>query len=210
MRKFLVSSSALAVSCFGLLGCSTQESVAPQEMQFFTPLTRIERRTVESKPRVNPCEADLAVRDAAIDSLRKQLLGMRDAAAKLEKMIVAQNQVVLEKGKSVILQGVNFEASSAVLTRQSEAILRRALVALVANPDVKVEIAGYTDDRGNPQVNENLSLQRAQSVRDWLVESGIEAQRMTVVGFGMRDPIEPNTTPAGRARNGRIEFHVSN
>ena len=116
--------------------------------------------------------------------------------------------ITLEKGKTVVLEGINFQSGSARLTKDSETMLLNAFNALVANPAAKVEIAGYTDNVGVPQTNERLSLQRAESVKAWLVQKGISAQRLSTVGKGMRDPIASNTTAAGRAKNRRIEFHV--
>ena len=116
--------------------------------------------------------------------------------------------IILQKGKTVILEGVNFTSGSAAITTSSERTLEKAYNALLGNPDVSVEIAGYTDNVGKPDANENLSARRAQSVKSWLVKRGISASRLTTVGKGMRDPIAPNDSPEGRAQNRRIEFHV--
>jgi outer membrane protein OmpA-like peptidoglycan-associated protein len=114
----------------------------------------------------------------------------------------------IQKGKSIILEGVNFESGSATLTRESETALEQAYMTLIGNPDMRVEIAGYTDNIGNPRTNQRLSQRRADAVMAWLVRKGIPATRMTTVGMGSRNPIAPNTTAEGRARNRRIEFHV--
>ena len=197
-----------------LAGCGAQQHIVPRQPEFFKPLTRNELRRAdvkdEGKGKVKPCEPELVVRDATIDSLRRQLNMLRDVAAKLEKMVIPKDQIVLQKGKNVVLQGVNFQKSSAILTKPSEAILRKVLVALVANPDIEVEIAGYTDNLGNARQNEVLSLARAQTVKDWLVESGIDQKRMNVVGMGIRDPVASNSTEEGRAKNRRIELQVKN
>lgn len=116
--------------------------------------------------------------------------------------------LLLEKGKSMVLQGINFETGSATLTKESESTLARVYLALASNPALRVEIAGYTDNVGSPRGNERLSQRRADAVSAWLVKKGIGASRMTTVGRGQRDPIAPNTTPEGRGRNRRIEFHV--
>jgi outer membrane protein OmpA-like peptidoglycan-associated protein len=121
---------------------------------------------------------------------------------------VMKETIILERGKTVILEGVNFASGNATLTKSSEKTLVKAFNALVANTDVVVEIAGYTDNVGKQEMNDNLSARRAQSVKSWLVKKGISANRLRTVGKGMRDPIAPNDTPDGRAQNRRIEFHV--
>jgi outer membrane protein OmpA-like peptidoglycan-associated protein len=121
---------------------------------------------------------------------------------------VVKETIILERGKTVILEGVNFASGSASLTRGSRNTLEKAFIAFVTNPSVDVEIAGYTDNVGGVDLNNRLSLRRAQAVKTWLVNRGIEAKRMTTVGMGMRDPIAPNATSEGRAQNRRIEFHV--
>jgi OOP family OmpA-OmpF porin len=116
--------------------------------------------------------------------------------------------ITLEKGKKVVLKGVNFETNKATLRKESETILTMAYNALVANPNVQVEISGHTDNVGSQQSNQVLSLKRAQAVRNWLVQEGIASNRMKTVGKGLNEPISSNETDAGRAENRRIEFYV--
>ncbi len=116
--------------------------------------------------------------------------------------------IVLEAGKRLVLEGVNFVSGSAKLLQNSEKTLERARRALVNNPAVKVEIVGHTDNQGGAKMNMSLSIRRAQAVRTWLLKRGIPAARLTATGRGMSDPIDINTTPEGRANNRRIEFQV--
>ncbi len=116
--------------------------------------------------------------------------------------------IVLERGKNLMLQGINFNTGSATLTSDSEEMLERVFAGLVSNPKVRVEIAGYTDNVGSRVANEQLSQRRAEAVRAWLIAKGIAASRLTARGYGIRNPIDTNTTAEGRARNRRIEFHV--
>jgi len=116
--------------------------------------------------------------------------------------------IILEKGKKVILRGVNFEFNKATLTPNSKTILEEAYKALVANPDVRVEISGHTDNVGSDGYNQELSLRRAQSVKNWLVQRGVAGNRMKTVGKGENEPVASNDTAEGRAENRRIEFYV--
>jgi outer membrane protein OmpA-like peptidoglycan-associated protein len=134
-----------------------------------------------------------------------------DADARLaaeQKSRDANMIIVLEKGKTVVLKGVTFETNKATLKDESETILTRAYNAMVANPDVRVEISGHTDNVGTQEYNQVLSLERAQAVRYWLIQKGIASNRMKTVGKGENEPVASNDTIAGRAENRRIEFYV--
>ncbi len=117
-------------------------------------------------------------------------------------------QMLEEGGRPVTLEGVSFVSGSANLLRSAEQALERAYRALVSDPTLRVEVAGYTDNLGNPALNRALSLRRAQTVKDWLVRRGIDPSRLIVAGYGSSDPVDTNSTPEGRANNRRVEFHV--
>jgi outer membrane protein OmpA-like peptidoglycan-associated protein len=114
----------------------------------------------------------------------------------------------LERGKAVVLEGVNFITGSANLTPESESTLGQAYQALVDNLQIQIEVAGYTDNVGGVRANQKLSQRRAEAVKAWLVKKGVAASRITTVGKGDKDPVSTNRTPEGRAKNRRIEFHV--
>jgi outer membrane protein OmpA-like peptidoglycan-associated protein len=116
--------------------------------------------------------------------------------------------MVLIKGKTIVLNGVNFDFNKATLTMDSEKILRRAYNALVANPNARIVITGHTDNVGGQKFNQTLSLKRAQAVKNWLVGQGIASKRMRTVGRGQNEPTASNDTEEGRAENRRIEFFV--
>ncbi|MBK7258204.1 MAG: OmpA family protein [Ignavibacteriae bacterium] len=85
---------------------------------------------------------------------------------------VVKETIILERGKSVVMDGINFTTGNATLTRESEDILERAFTALAANPEIKLEIAGYTDNVGSKAANEKLSQRRADAVRAWFIAKG--------------------------------------
>lgn len=74
------------------------------------------------------------------------------------------------------------------------------------NPDIVVEISGHTDSRGGYEMNMNLSKNRAEAVKEWLVAKGISASRIETAGYGPNNPIASNDTEEGRYQNRRIEF----
>lgn len=113
-----------------------------------------------------------------------------------------------KEGSVVALSGVNFDSGKATLTGQAKTILDSVADALKASADVHVEIDGHTDNVGSGASNQKLSEARAKSVKKYLVEKGVAADRMTTKGFGMSQPLVANDTPEGREQNRRIEFKV--
>ena len=116
------------------------------------------------------------------------------------------------KGNQIkILDQVKFQTNSAkiVAGKDSEEILQAVLSVMKAHPEIKkIRVEGHTDNRGGAELNRKLSAARAASVVDWLVKHGLEKNSFTSQGFGPDQPIEPNTTDAGRAANRRVEFHI--
>lgn len=109
--------------------------------------------------------------------------------------------------RTLVLEGVSFETGSANLTGQSHTTLDRVARALLGNPDIRVEVAGYTDNRGGAATNLRLSQARASAVRAYLIARGVPGYQLTSRGFGAANPIASNATAAGRSRNRRVELH---
>lgn len=109
-------------------------------------------------------------------------------------------------GDKVVLDGILFATGRANISPQSEVILEKAYQTLVSYPDMDVEIHGFTDNTGNYNTNITLSQKRAEAVRRYLISRGIDPARLVAKGFGPANPIAPNNTKDGRARNRRIEF----
>jgi outer membrane protein OmpA-like peptidoglycan-associated protein len=113
---------------------------------------------------------------------------------------------ILEKGERIVLEGITFQLASATIRPQSFEILDHVYESLYANPEIEIEIRGYTDNTGSLSLNQTLSKDRANSVRDYLIEKGIDSYRIIAKGFGPVDPIATNATESGRSKNRRIEF----
>jgi OOP family OmpA-OmpF porin len=80
--------------------------------------------------------------------------------------------------------------------------------SLLANPEVRIEIGGHTDATGSAATNRRLSLQRAQSVKAYLVRKGVRPDRLETVGYGPDNPIATNDTEEGRRENRRVELKL--
>jgi outer membrane protein OmpA-like peptidoglycan-associated protein len=117
-----------------------------------------------------------------------------------------KEELKVEAGKAIVLEGVVFETGKSAITPSTATVLEQAYNTLAQNPDIAVEIRGYTDNAGKLAANVKLSQSRAEAVRAWLVDKGVAAERITAKGFGPENPVAPNTTPEGKAKNRRIEF----
>ena len=76
------------------------------------------------------------------------------------------------------------------------------------NPTLRIEISGHTDNVGKDDYNMTLSENRAKSVRQWLIDKGINTQRIVAKGYGKTKPIADNSTEEGRQQNRRTEFKI--
>jgi len=111
-----------------------------------------------------------------------------------------------EMKASMVLKGVRFKTGSAELDPSSTTVLDEVAASLKAWPGVRVEIQGHTDNVGATEPNRDLSSRRAESVRQYLISTGIDGARLTAVGYGEDLPVADNTTEAGRAANRRVEL----
>ena len=119
---------------------------------------------------------------------------------------VDPNDDVVKIGVPIILEGVTFASGKSDITPESSQILRSALKTLTTYPDIQIEIGGHTDNVGSKNSNTKLSQKRADSVRNWLIERGIESGRIVAKGYGPEFPIFPNDSPENKRKNRRIEF----
>ncbi|HGG58384.1 MAG TPA: OmpA family protein [Gammaproteobacteria bacterium] len=113
-----------------------------------------------------------------------------------------------QASQTIVLEGVHFRIGSSRLTRASLKPLDKAAADLKAKPDLSVEIAGYTDNTGNPAHNLRLSQQRAETVRRYFINKGVDPARLTAKGYGSASPVASNDTREGRLMNRRVELHI--
>jgi len=124
------------------------------------------------------------------------------AGTGIEVQRTADNQL-----KVNVPSDLSFDVNSATLKPELRPVLDQ--FALGLDSTMLVRIVGHTDSTGSDAINNPLSLQRAQTVRDYLSTHGVPAQRMAIEGRGSREPLADNASDAGRARNRRVEILLS-
>jgi outer membrane protein OmpA-like peptidoglycan-associated protein/outer membrane protein W len=112
--------------------------------------------------------------------------------------------------QTVVVRAVDFEFNSARLTAPAQQTLDEVATALAAQPDLRIEIQGYTDSVGADAYNLRLSQRRADAVKFYLVSKGANGSALSARGYGKANPLVSNDTAENRAKNRRVAFEVTN
>lgn len=105
--------------------------------------------------------------------------------------------------------GILFGFNSSTLSAGAKQSLSEFAVSLKNNPSTDITIYGYTDNVGTLEANKKVSNQRALTVQQYLMESGVPTNRMTAQGLAWDNPVASNDTEAGRAQNRRVEIYIT-
>ncbi len=114
----------------------------------------------------------------------------------------------IKAGLTTRLNNIFFDTDQYALRQESKTELNKVVGFLKMNPEIRVEIAGHTDDQGTEAYNKELSERRAESVYQYLIDSGIRSEQVRYRGYGESQPLADNATEQGRQQNRRIEFRV--
>ncbi|PQA83513.1 hypothetical protein C5F52_08695 [Limnohabitans sp. TS-CS-82] len=138
---------------------------------------------------------------------------MEDKKRAMEQATAGTGTVVTQTSdnqlKLTIPNDISFDTGRYDIKPNLRPILDQFAQGLSQQPGTEVRIIGHTDNTGSDAVNNPLSVNRAQSTRDYLVARGVSSSRITIDGRGEREPIADNTTEVGRARNRRIEIFLA-
>ena len=115
----------------------------------------------------------------------------------------ADNQLKLD-----VPSDLSFDTGRADIKPNMRPILDQFASGLSSQPNTEVRIVGHTDSTGSDELNDRLSVERAQATRHYLIERGIPASQIQVAGRGEHEPVADNSTDAGRARNRRVEIYL--
>lgn len=132
----------------------------------------------------------------------------------LEELIVFNEEgvTIRKEGNNLVLsmpELVLFDFNKYEVKNKVKGSLNTLAKALEENPDIRIKIDGYTDFIGSEGYNLELSIKRAKSIRNYLVDRGVKSSNISIEGYGKQNPIANNATAAGRAKNRRVEFIIS-
>lgn len=148
--------------------------------------------------RAQAAEANKSVEDANAvrEKLRQQLNSVLQTSDSARGLIVNMSDVLFDTGKYTLKQPTQIS-------------LAKVAGILQAYPGLKLQVEGYTDSVGTPELNQKLSENRAGAVKDFLVTQGVQINNITAAGFGEAKPVADNANAAGRAQNRRVNLVVS-
>ncbi len=144
------------------------------------------------------------IREAVLEGEENETLKKasfeKNETNKSEEIFTLENEIK----EKLLKTPIEFKFSSAILTKKSKKILKEIAKELKKLKDIQIEVAGYTDAKGNMYFNKDLSLKRAKSVRKFLIKEGIDKNIIKAVGYGESDFIYPKYDK----RNRRVEIHI--
>lgn len=159
--------------------------------------------------RLQAQQADAA--RAQADAARAQAI--QQAEEQRQRLLTQLNQVLQTRdsarGLIVSMSDVLFDFNKATLKQGATLRLAKVSGIILAYPGLKLEIDGFTDNKGTPEYNQKLSERRATTVRDFLVSQGVGADAVNTRGYGEENPVASNTSASGRQQNRRVELVVS-
>jgi outer membrane protein OmpA-like peptidoglycan-associated protein len=104
---------------------------------------------------------------------------------------------------------ISFDVGRSAVKSNFAGVLNQFATTLNSNPGTQITIIGHTDSSGSDAINNPLSVDRANSARDYLIARGVAVTRFTTEGRGSREPVADNSTAEGRAMNRRVEIFVA-
>jgi len=195
----------------GALGASTDmtEGYAQPGATALSRANSLTAQNAEMSARITQMEVALGSSELVVQETERLQRQLKEIEA-----LFGPNQArVYRQGNDLIMRlvGLSFPVGQAVIQTEYYGILRQVQLALAIYPNSMVVIEGHTDSQGSDATNMNLSQERADAVRIYLVANqGLSAARATAVGYGSERPIASDATPAGRAQNRRIDVVIRN
>ncbi|MDL2313484.1 OmpA family protein [Desulfovibrio sp. OttesenSCG-928-C14] len=168
-----------------------------------------EQAIIDSMAQLNPCSVSVTAQslmgnEAALEDFVQEVWGMPEPPAPAPVPVVEEREVV----QSFVMNShdVKFLFDSTEIDDKAESIIAEVVNLMKSDDDIKVQVDGYTCIIGSHQYNMDLSLRRAEAVRDELVRRGIDSSRISIRGNGPENPVADNNLWLGRKMNRRVEM----
>lgn len=166
-------------------------------------LDRLDRRVSDLDSRVANNTSRLDEHEQLIQALEDRMNQLEERMDNLEQLVAEMDRVDLTIDSDVL-----FAFDSAVIRENAKPTLAKIVRALANNPDKQLSVAGHTCDIGSESYNQGLSERRANAVKEYLVTSGISADRISTRGYGETRPLVPNQSEEARMLNRRVEMVI--
>ena len=170
-------------------------------------LAGVERQRQALQVEVQKVEAQ----KAQVEREKEQMKNERDALAARLSGALGKVAATERTGRGLVVSlsgGILFESGKSALKNDAKVSLAKLSGILLMIPNTNIQVEGHTDSTGSAETNQKLSTARAAAVGDFLKSQGVEASRMASTGFGPSQPVAPNETADGRAKNRRVEIVV--
>ncbi len=152
-------------------------------------------------------DAEIAAKEQAVQAALREKQQLR--ARLLEQFNRVLPTTDTPRGLVVNMGDVLFDTGKSDLRPEAREALAKLSGIVLNYPSLRLSTEGHTDNTGSAELNQTLSEKRAGTVRDYLIEQGLDAKSLSVQGFGMNNPVADNSTAAGRQKNRRVEIIVS-
>ncbi|WP_263351831.1 OmpA family protein [Acidicapsa acidisoli] len=176
------------------------EQEAAHRAQAEAAAAEAEARAQKARDAQKAAEASAQQATAQTEQMRERLKEQLNAVLQTKETA---------RGLIVNMSDVLFDFNKYTLKPEAREKLAKVSGILLAYPNLKLQVEGYTDNIGSDEYNQKLSEQRADGVRDYLVSQSVQNGNVTAAGFGKSDPIADNSSNAGRAQNRRVQLVVS-
>jgi len=223
MRMFIVALSVAALAAGGTTACATKGFVRNRVGEVNDKVESVSKSLEDTQERTRKNEAAIADANQKIVQVDQKAAAGNAAASEAAATAratadrAAEKAVAVEVATKRIVYEVtisedqgNFKLNQAALPAEAKTRIDEMVNQLKATPNgAFIEVEGYTDNVGDKAYNEQLGLERAESVKRYLYQAHqIPLHRISVISYGSEKPVAPNTTRAGRAQNRRVVIRV--
>ncbi|MCE9602004.1 MAG: OmpA family protein [Gemmatimonadetes bacterium] len=198
-RKLLIA--ILATASLSAAACKPKPPVV-------APTPTVNQDSIDAAARARAAAEAKARADAEAARLKAEADARARAEAEARARAEAAARAAVEAARAAFATAIYFDLDKSDLRSDARALLDSKLPLLRANPNVRIRIAGHADDRGSDEYNVALSQKRAASAKRYLVDQGISADRIDVVGFGEERPAMMGSGEESWSKNRRDEFEI--